>query len=180
MPNFSFQRAEADWIYSCSKNPGVRKQPRLKQQTAHGPKSIPNAISLMSFLSCSYRAVAWDGQTVENQDNQRGTQEFCRESEALEPDWEFYQGISVVDDSILDVQMHVRTRKVKLILALWNWHASYFFIMSCVSLFALTSRKISINFMTNCNPPEVNGREERERSSTGRERHKILTLCHRV
>lgn len=34
--------------------------------------------------------------------------------------------------------------------------------MTCVSLLALTVRKIRTNFMNNYNPPEINGREEVE------------------
>ena len=37
-----------------------------------------------------------------------------------------------------------------------------FFIMSRVSLFALTARKIRTNLMSNRNLPKVNGREEEE------------------
>lgn len=37
-----------------------------------------------------------------------------------------------------------------------------FFLMSRVSLFALTARKIRTNLMNNCNLPEVNGRDEEE------------------
>lgn len=65
-------------------------------------------------------------------------------------------------DSILDVQIYTGRRKGKSILPpLWNWHASSF-IMSCVSLFALATRKIRTNLMNTCNLPKINGRGKEE------------------
>ena len=55
MALLSFQRAEADWIYLCSKNPGLRKQPELKEQMArqaHGSSTAGSSLSLLFLRGC--------------------------------------------------------------------------------------------------------------------------------